>query len=133
MFQRAELPVRLAGVEASREFFAPCFEASPDRETLWVAHLDSQSQCIHLANYGGQDVDHVDFPVREIIRDAALRGSAGVILAHNHPSGDASPSASDCSATRRLALAAEAMDLAVLDHLIFAGENVTSLRRMGVL
>jgi DNA repair protein RadC len=133
MFQRAELPVRLAGVDASREFFAPCFEASPDRETLWVAHLDSQSHCIHLATYGGKDVDHVEFPVREIIRDAALRGSAGVVLAHNHPSGDASPSPSDCSATRRLALAAEAMDLAVLDHLIFAGTDVTSLRRMGVL
>ncbi len=133
MLQRAELPVRLAGVDASRAFFAPCFASTGGQETLWVAHLDSESQCIHLASYGGEKVDHVDFPLREIIRDAALRGSAGVVLAHNHPSGDASPSESDKRATRRLTIAAEAIDVTVLDHLIFAGDKCTSLRRMGVL
>jgi DNA repair protein RadC len=133
MLQRAEHPVRLAGVDASQAFFAPCFASVTDRETLWVAHVDSQSQCIHLATYGGQGIDHVDFPVREIICDAALRGSAGIVLAHNHPSGDTAPSLSDRRATKRLALAAEAIDLTILDHLIFAGSNCSSMRRMGVL
>ena len=133
MLQRAELPVTLAGVEASRAFFAPCFASAADRETLWVAHLDDQSRCIHLASYGGQKVDCIDFPVREILCDAVLRGSAGVVLAHNHPSGDAAPSASDRQATKRLTLAANAIDLTVVDHLIFAGDDCTSLRRMGVL
>jgi DNA repair protein RadC len=134
MFQRAELPVRLAGVEASRAFFAPCFASAADRETLWVAHLDGKSQCIHLAQYGGQSADHVDFPLRAIISDAALRGSAGLVLAHNHPSGDTAPSESDRRVTKRLATAAEAIDVTVLDHLIFArGGDCTSLRRMGVL
>ena len=63
-----------------------------------------------------------DFPLRQIIVDAAEHGSAGIVLAHNHPSGDATPSDSDCRATRRLATAAEALDCAVLDHLVFAGE-----------
>jgi DNA repair protein RadC len=120
-------------VDASRAFFAPCFAKTGDRETLWVAHVDARSYCIHLANYGGQEVDHVDFPVREILREAAILGSAGIVLAHNHPSGDASPSLSDRRATQRLAIAAQAIDLTILDHLIFAGSDCTSLRRMGIL
>ena len=59
--------------------------------------------------------------------------SAGIVLAHNHPSGDARPSDSDCRATRRLATAAEALDCTLVDHLIFAGDDCTSLRRMGLL
>ena len=98
-----------------------------------MAHLDDQSRCIHLASYSGEEVDYIDFPVREILCDAVLRGSAGIVLAHNHPSGDATPSASDRHATKRLATAANAIDLTIVDHLIFAGEDCTSLRRMGVL
>ena len=72
-------------------------------------------------------------PAREIIRDAAAHGTAGIVLAHNHPSGDARPSASDCRATRRLASVAEAIDCALLDHLVFAGAECTSFRRLGLL
>ena len=133
MFQRAELPVKLAGVEASRAFFAPCFGSDTDRETLWVAHLDEESQCVHLAFYGGIDAERVDFPVRAIIAHAAIRGSAGLILAHNHPSGNAAPSDSDCRATRRLATAAGAIDVTVLDHLIFTDQHCTSMRQIGLL
>jgi DNA repair protein RadC len=72
-------------------------------------------------------------PVREIIVDAARLGSAGVILAHNHPSGDAQPSSADCVATRKLARAAEALDVTILDHLVFAGHDCSSMRRLGLL
>ena len=75
----------------------------------------------------------VDVPVRDIIRDAALLGSAGVVLAHNHPSGDHRPSDGDCRATRKLALAAEAIDLTIVDHLVFGGDGCSSFRRMGLL
>lgn len=131
MLQRAESPVALTGVEASRLFFAPCF-AQSDGESLWVAHLDDEARCIHLASYDG-DLDSVDIPVRAILGDAIRFDSAGIILAHNHPSGQASPSRSDKVATRALAIAAEAIDLALLDHLVFAGTDCTSFRRMGLL
>jgi DNA repair protein RadC len=71
--------------------------------------------------------------LKSIIIDAAEHGSAGIVLAHNHPSGDPRPSDSDCRATRRLAAAAEALHCAVLDHLVFAGTECTSFRRMGLL
>ena len=71
--------------------------------------------------------------MRAIIADAAAYNSAGILLAHNHPSGDPRPSESDLRATRRLATAAEALDCTILDHLVFAGTACTSFRRMGLL
>jgi DNA repair protein RadC len=56
-------------------------------------------------------VDAVDIPVRSIIGDAIRFDSVGIVLAHNHPSGQVTPSRSDKVATRALAIAAEAIDL----------------------
>ena len=131
MLQRAESPVALNGVEASRTFFAPCF-VDATTESLWVAHLDDKAQCIHLASYDGA-ADAVDIPVRSIIGDAIRFDSAGIVLAHNYPSGQATPSRSDKVATRALAIAAEAIDLTLLDHLVFAGDDCASFRRLGLL
>jgi DNA repair protein RadC len=132
-YQRAEHPLKLEGLVATRKFFAGCL-ADADRtlENLWVAHVDEQSQCVHLARYSGDETG-ASFPLKAIILDAAEHGSAGIVLAHNHPSGDPRPSDSDCKATRRLAAIAEALDCTVLDHLVFAGTECTSFRRMGLL
>jgi DNA repair protein RadC len=131
--QRADIPLKLSGVATAREFFAGCFaEADPSHETLWVAHLDEDARCLHLSSHRG-DPCGVDFPLREIVLDAALHDSASILLAHNHPSGDSRPSESDLRATRRLACVAEALDCRLLDHFVFAGERCTSLRRLGYL
>src|SRR5215210_4717063 len=132
-YQRAELPLKLDGLKAARAFFADCFaDVDQGGETLWVAHVDDQARCLHLSHHAG-DEDRAHFPLRTIIADAAEHGSAGILLAHNHPSGDSTPSEADCRATRRLASAAEALDCAILDHLVFAGKECTSLRAMGLL
>lgn len=132
-YQRAEPPARLNGLEAARRFFASCFGDRQDgREQLWVAHVDDATQCLHVECYDGEP-ESVGIPVRDIVADAARVGSTGLVLAHNHPSGDARPSNADCRATRKLARAAEALDLTVLDHLIFAGPTCSSMRRMGLL
>jgi DNA repair protein RadC len=132
-YQRAELPLKLDGLTAARDFFAGCMaDADPNRENLWVAHVDEQARCVHLSRHPG-DAAGGAFPIRTIIADAAQHGSAGIVLAHNHPSGDPRPSESDLRSTRRLATAAEALDCTLLDHLVFAGAECTSLRRLGYL
>lgn len=131
-YQRAEPPALLNGHEAARSFFSSCFSDSSALERLWVAHVDDSARCIHLQCYDGEP-ESVGMPVREIMVDAARLGSVGVVLAHNHPSGDARPSNADCLATRKLARAGEAIDLTVLDHLIFAGRDCNSMRRMGLI
>lgn len=131
--QRAESAALLNGHEAARRFFSSCFRSEDSaRERLWVAHVDHAARCIHVECYDGEP-ESVGMPVRDIILDAARYGSAGLVLAHNHPSGDARPSRSDCCATRKLARAAEALDVAVLDHLVFAGGDCSSMRRTGLL
>jgi DNA repair protein RadC len=103
-----------------------------DCETLWVAHVDDQLRCLHLSHHSGEE-SAVEFPLKAIVADVLKHGSTGLILAHNHPSGDARPSDSDLKSTRRLALVAETMNCILVDHLVFAGEACTSLRRLGVL
>jgi len=131
--QRAEFPLKLDGLAAAREFFAGCIaDEDPARESLWVAHVDEDSRCVHLSRHQGDEAGAA-FPLKDIIVDAAMHGSAGIVLAHNHPSGNCRPSESDCRATRRLVAAAEALDCTVLDHLVFGGTQCTSFRRMGLL
>jgi DNA repair protein RadC len=118
---------------AARQFFSGCFaEFDVARESLWVAHVDDRARCLHVSCHEG-DAMGMHFPLKTIICDAAQHHSAGIILAHNHPSGDPRPSDSDFRATRRLASAAEAIDCTLLDHLVFAGAECTSLRRLGYL
>jgi DNA repair protein RadC len=131
--QRAESPLHLNGLDQARRFFAGCLaEADPSKEHLWVAHVDDDARCLHLTRHDGH-ADGADLPIRDIIADAARHGSTGLILAHNHPSGDPSPSATDQRITRRLALVGEAMDVAILDHLVMAGAECRSMRQMGLL
>ena len=132
-YQRADLPLKLDGLGAARAFFAGCFaDSDPTRESLWVAHLDNQAHCLHLSRHKG-DESGTEFPIRSIIADAALHHSSGIVLAHNHPSGDARPSEADRKAARRLACAAEALDCTVVDHLVFGGGDCPSFRQIGLL
>jgi len=132
-YQRAEHPLKLNGLAAAREFFAGCLaESDPKIERLWVAHLDESLNCLHLTDHVGDEFG-TDFPLRSIIADAANHGTVGILLAHNHPSGDPRPSEGDRRATRRLACAAEAMDCQVLDHLVFGGAQCSSFRQLGLL
>lgn len=131
--QRAELPLQLDSSEAAHRFFASCFsEVDSGRETLWVAHVDRQGRCIHLSGHQG-DASGADLPIRAIVADVLLRGSAGLLLAHNHPSGDPRPSLADCRATRRLAEVADAINCRLIDHLVFAGAGYSSFRDLGLL
>ncbi len=131
--QRAELPLKLDGLGAARAFFAGCLaDTRPDHESLWVAHLDDDARCLHLSRHPGDETG-ADFPIRQILSDAVVHKSTGIVLAHNHPSGDARPSDSDRRATRRLAFAAETLDCTLVDHLVFAGKDCISFRQMGLL
>ena len=64
---------------------------------------------------------------REVFRAAVTEGAAGIIIVHNHPSGDPTPSADDRSVTRQLTSAGKALGIPVLDHVIVGAETFTSL------
>jgi DNA repair protein RadC len=68
-----------------------------------------------------------------LFRHAVRLDRGGLLLAHNHPSGDTRPSALDIDATRRIAAHARLLDVELIDHLIIAGNSVTSMKRAGLL
>ena len=70
---------------------------------------------------------------REILRRALLTKAAGVILYHNHPSGDPTPSREDREFTRRLAAAAESVGVRLLDHVVVGRDGCVSFREAGLL
>lgn len=123
----------MRGFDPARQFFEHCFAATdPAIETLFVAYLDRMACCIRLSRHDG-DAHGVEWPLRTILVEAAHCNCVGLMVAHNHPSGDATPSASDRDMTRRLATATEAIDIVLLDHLVVGGDHVSSFRRMGLL
>jgi len=70
---------------------------------------------------------------REVFGPALRCSAASVLVAHNHPSGDATPSPEDCDITRRLVRAGELLGVPLLDHLIIAAEGYFSFRERGLL
>jgi DNA repair protein RadC len=76
---------------------------------------------------------------REVFKAAILASAAGVILAHNHPSGDPTPSSEDVAITKRLVKAGELVGIAVLDHIIMGQriqgreQDFVSLRELGLM
>jgi DNA repair protein RadC len=70
---------------------------------------------------------------REVFRIAIALGAAAIVVAHNHPSGDASPSAEDHAVTRQLVAAGRILDLPVHDHIIVGAGCYTSFAEAGLL
>ena len=71
--------------------------------------------------------------VGEVFRDAVRRQAAALVVVHNHPSGDPSPSAEDLRITRELADAGRLLDIELLDHLVIGHGRWVSLRSLGAL
>lgn len=97
-----------------------------------MVHLDGQARCLHVSRHDGERGGVEDDRAHRHA-DAARHGSAAVLLAHNHPSGDPSPSESDLNSTRQLAAVFRALGCRLVDHLIFAGDRCASLSVLGYL
>ena len=103
------------------------------REHLLVLLLDKGFRPVGHRRMQTGTVDHVTVYPREILKAAIEEGASAIILAHNHPSGDPVPSAGDIEMTRRLADTAQALGIALADHLIIAAAGNFSFRENGLL
>jgi DNA repair protein RadC len=102
-------------------------------EQFGVLILDSKHRVLktRLLSIGSLDASVVH--PREVFRAAVLGGAAAVVLFHNHPSGDPTPSTEDHDLTRRLIAAGELMGIDVLDHVILADTRFVSMREAELL
>jgi DNA repair protein RadC len=102
-------------------------------EELRFVYLDADLNLLDVVGASDGVAGKVDLPLRAVIRDALLLDTRAMILAHNHPGGSAVPSAADKAVTRRLADITRELGIQLVDHLIFAGEQVASFRALGLL
>lgn len=122
----------LGSTEAVKAYLRVLLRALP-REVFHVLFLDRKNQLIADERMGEGTVDHAPVYPREIVRRALELSASAVLLVHNHPSGDATPSSADIEMTRRVVEAARALGIAVHDHLVVAGDQVASLRGLGLM
>lgn len=116
---------------AVRRLFAHL--AEQPREVVAVAYLDADWRLLALRHSPSRGADAATVPLRAIARDAVLLDAARVVLAHNHPSGDPTPSVADRRATRRLARALGALGSPLVEHLVVARGGCFSLAVAGLL
>jgi DNA repair protein RadC len=102
-------------------------------EEFHLVALDSQSQVLRdvLITRGLLNSSLVH--PREVFRAAIAEAAAGIIVVHNHPSGDPTPSAEDRAATKQLVSAGRLLDVPVYDHVIIAGDRFVSFASAGLL
>ena len=107
--------------------------AREEQEVFWVLCLDVQ-HCVRTMTEitRGTLTSSLVHP-REVFRIAIGTGAAGIILAHNHPSGDPAPSAEDRVVTRQLVEAGRLLDMPVLDHLVVGDDRYFSFAEAGLL
>ncbi len=104
-----------------------------EREELRVLLLNTKNAVIAMVTVYGGNLAGSSVRVAEVFRDAVRRQAAALVVAHNHPSGDPSPSAEDLRVTAELVEAGRLLDIELLDHLVIGHGRWVSLRALGAV
>jgi DNA repair protein RadC len=124
--------IQFANPREVASYLLPQFGSRPV-EQFGLLTLDTKHRLIRTSVVSVGTLDSSPAHPREIFREAASAAAAAVVLFHNHPSGDPSPSRDDIDLTRRLVQAGEIMGIDVIDHVILADTRYFSFREAGKL
>ncbi|MFW6413486.1 MAG: RadC family protein [Oceanicaulis sp.] len=102
-------------------------------EEFRVLFLDKKNRLVQDEFQARGTVDHAPVYPREIVKKAISLDASALILVHNHPSGDPTPSQADIEMTRRIKDAAKPFDIVVHDHIVVGRERVVSFKALGLL
>jgi DNA repair protein RadC len=109
------------------------FEMSAlEQEELWVMLLDTRNRVMDTVTIYRGSLNSSQVRVGELFKAAIRRNAASIIIIHNHPSGDPTPSPDDLAVTRAIVQAGKLLDVSVLDHLVIGGDRHISLKERGV-
>ncbi len=103
----------------------------PDIENFIIVHLNTRKKPTGFEVVSHGTLDTLLVHPREVFKSAVMANSSGIILAHNHPSGDPTPSEADIKVTRDLMRAGQLMKIEVVDHIVLGHGKHTSLRELG--
>ncbi len=104
-----------------------------NHEEFWVIYLNQSNKILEIKNISSGGITGTVFDVRLVFKDALLLESTNIILCHNHPSGNLTPSEADKNLTKKTKDAGKLMNIAVLDHLIIADQTYYSFADEGLL
>lgn len=104
-----------------------------DRERFYIIHLNTKNEVIERELISIGSLNAAIVHPREVFRSAIEHGSYAIICAHNHPSGNPTPSPEDIEMTHRLIKAGQLVGIDVLDHIIVAQRGYTSLKEQGLV
>ena len=104
-----------------------------EHEVFAVIFLDAQHRLLAYREMFRGTVTQTSVYPREVVKESLSLNAAAVILAHNHPSGSAEPSRADEFLTQTLKTALTLVDVRVLDHMVVAGDEITSFAERGLL
>lgn len=102
-------------------------------ERVRVLHLDSKNRLIRDELVSEGSIDQAAIYTREVIKRALALGSAAIILVHNHPSGDSTPSRQDIAITKDICAAGRTLGITVHDHIIIGRDGHCSFRSKGLI
>lgn len=100
-------------------------------ETVMLLCLDAKCKVLGCKTVGEGGINSASVSPRRVVETALSLGATTVVLAHNHPSGVAVPSAEDIQTTRRIALALNAVEIGLADHIVVADEDYVSMVQSG--
>ena len=104
-----------------------------DREHLVLLTLDTKNKITSISTICIGSLNASVVHPREVFKEAIQRGSASIIVCHNHPSGDPNPSKEDINITLRLKECGKIMGIELLDHIIIGNNKYVSLKEKGII
>lgn len=126
-----EKPIIQSSQSAFNEIFP--FLSDLSHEEFWVTYLNRRNQVIRISNISKGGVAGTVADGKIIFKEAIELLSSAIILNHNHPSGNLTPSAADKTLTKKLVEVGQIMDIPVIDHIIIAGNNYFSFADNGLI
>ena len=102
------------------------------QENLWVLLLDTRNRVLKIEKLYKGSLNSSTVRVGELFKSALTNNAASIILAHNHPSGDPTPSPEDVALTRAASQAGHLLDVELLDHIVIGQNKFVSLKDKGL-
>ncbi|WP_185140210.1 DNA repair protein RadC [Proteiniphilum sp. X52] len=123
---------KITSSRAAYEHFYPLLSDLNHEET-WALLTDRSNKVLSSIQVSRGGISGTVVDIRLVLREALSRYASGIILGHNHPSGQCRPSPQDTHLTKKLKEAAQWMDISLLDHIIVCGENYFSFADEGII
>lgn len=130
---RGSLGDILDSTHAAGEYLRPHFQQGARNEMVYLVCMDAKCKVLGVHKLGEGSVNAADITPRKIVEITLAHNATSVILAHNHVSGIALPSNADLATTRKLFLVLRDLGVNLVDHLIFADDDMVSIKDSGLL